>query len=46
MSEQEQDKIEIKIPKKAHEELMKEVSKNANGCGCGCALFVIVQVNP
>ncbi|HLP57796.1 MAG TPA: hypothetical protein VK186_03160 [Candidatus Deferrimicrobium sp.] len=45
MSEKEE-KIEIKLPKKAHEELMKEVSKNAGGCGCGCALFVIVQVNP
>ena len=46
MSQQEQDKIEIKLPKKAHEALMKETSKAANGCGCGCALFVIIQVNP
>jgi hypothetical protein len=45
MSEQ-QEKIDIKIPKKTAEALHKDMAKATNGCGCGCALFVIVQVNP
>jgi hypothetical protein len=45
MSDNDNDVLEIKLPKKVGEELIKNLQK-ANGCGCGCIMGCIVQVGP
>lgn len=42
MADSRNDDIEIKIPKKLAEELLKNLDNG--GCGCGCILGMIVNV--